>query len=391
MSQKDNHRGHKGLGGYGRWPWLARVAVCVGVSVLACGALVHAHEIGTTRVSVLFQEGRSYDIEIVTDAASLVEKLDAVADPQRPALPTSKLSPAAFAGRLVALDEIFRRRVNVAFDGSAVHPAITYSVSPAVDATSPVLATIRLSGEIPQNASHFTWVYSWTFASYALIFKSHPSDNPTTEWLEGGQTSKPLPVAAPPPPVGRVGTAWRYLALGFTHIVPHGLDHMLFVIGIFLLSGRLRTVLWQVSAFTVAHSITLGLSIYGLIAVPPAVVEPLIAVSIAYVAIENVLVRELKPWRIALVFAFGLLHGMGFAGALKELGLPRSEFLTALLTFNVGVEAGQLAVIAAAFLLVGWQCGNRAWYRSRVVVPASVLIACTAVYWTVERVGFRGY
>ena len=88
------------------------------------------------------------------------------------------------------------------------------------------------------------------------------------------------------------------------------------------------------------------------------------------------------------MFAFGLLHGMGFAGALKELGLPRSEFLTALLTFNVGVEAGQMTVIAAAFTLVGWQWNSRAWYRRRVVVPASVLIACTAVYWTVERVAF---
>ena len=192
-------------------------------------------------------------------------------------------------------------------------------------------------------------------------------------------------MTTPAPPADRLGTAWRYLALGFTHIVPHGLDHMLFVLGIYLLSGRARTVLWQVSAFTVAHSITLGLSIYGIVAVPPAIVEPLIALSIAYVAIENIFLSELKSWRVVLVFAFGLLHGMGFAGALKELGLPRSEFLTALLTFNVGVEAGQLAVIGAAFLLVGWHCANRAWYRSRIVVPASVLIACTAVYWTIQR------
>ena len=160
---------------------------------------------------------------------------------------------------------------------------------------------------------------------------------------------------------------------------------MLFVLGIYLLSGRARTVLLQVSAFTVAHSITLGLSMYGVLAVSPRIVEPLIAVSIAYVALENVFLSELKAWRVALVFAFGLLHGMGFAGALRELGLPRSEFVTALVTFNVGVEAGQLSVIGAAFLLVGWHCANRTWYRSRIVVPASSLIACTAVYWTVER------
>ena len=192
-------------------------------------------------------------------------------------------------------------------------------------------------------------------------------------------------MTSPAPPVDRLDTAWRYLTLGFTHIVPHGLDHMLFVLGIYLLSGRARSVLWQVSAFTVAHSITLGLSMYGVVAVSPEIVEPLIALSIAYVAIENIFLSELKSWRVALVFAFGLLHGMGFAGALKELGLPRSEFVTALVTFNVGVEAGQLAVIGAAFVLVGWHCAHRAWYRSRIVVPASMLIACTAVYWTIER------
>jgi hypothetical protein len=143
-----------------------------------------------------------------------------------------------------------------------------------------------------------------------------------------------------------------------------------------------------VSAFTVAHSITLGLSIYGVVTGPPALVEPMIALSIAYVAIENVLFSELRSWRMALVFAFGLLHGLGFAGALKELGLPRSEFLTALVTFNAGVEAGQLTVIAAAFLLVGCHCRARDWYRSRVVIPASVAIACTALYWTVQRLPF---
>src|SRR5262249_17458660 len=153
-----------------------------------------------------------------------------------------------------------------------------------------------------------------------------------------------------------------YLELGYTHILPKGLDHVLFVLGIFLLSGRARTVLAQVSAFTIAHSITLGLSMYGVITASPRIVEPMIAISIAYFAVENIFLSDLKPWRIGLVFGFGLLHGMGFAGALKDLGLPRSEFLTALVTFNVGVEAGQLSVIAIAFLLVGWYCSRRLWY-----------------------------
>jgi len=189
----------------------------------------------------------------------------------------------------------------------------------------------------------------------------------------------------PAPTVGRAGMVWRYFKLGYTHILPNGVDHILFVLGIFLLNGRLRTILGQVSAFTLAHSITLGLSMYGVLAVSPKIVEPLIALSIAYVAIENIFISELKSWRVALVFSFGLLHGMGFAGALKELALPRSEFLTAVLTFNVGVEAGHLSVIAAAFVFVGWYCGKQSWYRSRIVIPASALMACTAVYWTIQR------
>src|SRR6185312_140789 len=255
------------------------------------------------------------------------------------------------------------------------------TVQPPVDALSATAVTIRLTGEIPPAAGPFNWNFGWTFASYALTLRSAPSGNPTTQWLEGDQSSKPFDVASHAAAPDRLRTAARYLLLGYTHIVPLGLDHMLFVLGIFLLSGRVRSVLLQVSAFTVAHSITLGLTMYGLVTVSPRIVEPLIAISIAYIAIENIFLSELRSWRVALVFAFGLMHGMGFAGALKELGLPRSEFLTALLTFNIGVEAGQLAVIGAGFLLVGWYCANRPWYRSRVVVPASMMIACTAVYW----------
>jgi uncharacterized membrane protein YqjE len=114
-------------------------------------------------------------------------------------------------------------------------------------------------------------------------------------------------------------------------------------------------------------------------------VEPLIAASIAYVAIENVLTTELKPWRAFVVFGFGLLHGMGFAGVLAEIGLPRSEFLTALLTFNLGVEFGQLAVIALAYLLIGAWGKEKDWYRPRVVRPVSLLIAAVGFYWTIER------
>jgi hydrogenase/urease accessory protein HupE len=245
---------------------------------------------------------------------------------------------------------------------------------PPPDANSAAIADIKLTGPIPPAARHFTWQYSWTYSPYALSMRPAPQENPITEWLEGGQSSTPLALTARSRP-DRLHTVWQYLALGFTHILPMGLDHVLFVLGIYLLSARARTVLWQISAFTVAHSITLGLSMFGVLDVPAAIVEPLIALSIAYVAVENIFLSELKSWRVALVFAF----------ALRELGLPRSEFVTALAAFNLGVEAGQLAVLGCAFLLVGCRCAHRGWYRNRIVVPASALIACTAVYWTISR------
>ena len=342
--------------------------------LLIVAVALHAHEIGTTRVAVSFPNTNTYNVEIVTDATALAEKLQFPATTDIRQLQT----------QLTGSGQQFRRRVKLVFDQSEVYPSITYKVEPPVDALSAVAAIIHLTGEIPTGAKVFTWNYAWTFASYAITLNT--GGTPVTEWLEGGDTSRVYSLNTITVAPDRLHTALRYLALGFTHIVPLGLDHMLFVLGIYLLSGRARSVLMQVSAFTLAHSITLGLSMYGLVHVSPKIVEPMIALSIAYVAIENLFLSELKSWRVALVFAFGLLHGMGFAGALKELGLPRSEFVTALLTFNVGVEAGQLSVIGTAFLLVGWYGSQRTWYRSRVVLPASALIACTAIYWTVERI-----
>jgi hydrogenase/urease accessory protein HupE len=351
------------------------------VTFAVCSAAVHAHEIGTSRAAVTFEQHGKYNIELVTDAVALVEKLEATSGSPK----SMEGDPFFLQSVLSSSDESFRRRVKIRFDDVEVRPVIAYAVTPGSNAGAAPIATIRFTGQVPSGARQFSWAYAWTFASYALTVRNSDANNPSSEWLEGGQTSKPVTLAAPSVPFDRMGTVWRYLTLGFTHIFPNGLDHMLFVIGIYLLSGRARSVFWQVSAFTVAHSITLGLSMYGVMTVSPRIVEPMIALSIAYVAIENIFLSELKTWRVALVFCFGLLHGLGFAGALKELDLPHSEFVTALVTFNIGVEAGQLAVIATAFVLVGWYCNNRTWYRSRIVVPASMMIACTAVYWVFER------
>lgn len=179
---------------------------------------------------------------------------------------------------------------------------------------------------------------------------------------------------------------WRYLLIGFEHIIPLGFDHILFITCVFFLNTNIKKIIVQASMFTLAHSITLGLAMYGVINPPANIVEPLIALSIVFLAIENMASDKVKPWRLVMIFLFGMVHGMGFAGALSELGMPEYAFATALISFNVGVELGQLAIILVLYFLVARVFSSQMWYRRRIVIPASVVIALVAGYWTVERI-----
>ncbi|MBK9333347.1 MAG: HupE/UreJ family protein [Ignavibacteria bacterium] len=182
-----------------------------------------------------------------------------------------------------------------------------------------------------------------------------------------------------------IDTGWIYLQLGFTHIIPFGADHILFVLGLFLLSPKIKPLLVQISAFTIAHSITLSLAVFNIIKIPEYIIEPVIALSIVFIAAENIYSRKLNSFRVAVIFIFGLIHGLGFAGVLKELGLPKDQFVNALISFNVGVELGQISVVMIAFALVGVWFRAKSWYRNRILIPGSVVIALIACYWAVER------
>jgi hypothetical protein len=183
----------------------------------------------------------------------------------------------------------------------------------------------------------------------------------------------------------RWSIAKRYVALGIEHIVPLGWDHILFILCLFLFSRSLWQLLQQVTAFTAAHTITLTLAAAGMIQPPSDIVEPLIALSIAYVAVENARASHRVGFRTAIVFGFGLLHGMGFASVLLDLGIPEAYFLTCLLSFNVGVELGQLFLILVSWLALRWFF-HKAWYTQRIVVPASIVIAAIGSYWTMQRI-----
>jgi len=257
-------------------------------------------------------------------------------------------------------------------------------IAPIGDVALPRDSHISLMAALPDGTKAVQ--FGWAAAYGAIVARqvSDDADTAYTGYLTNGQISEPIPRA------GTVDRMWivafaDYIRIGYEHIVPKGLDHILFVLGLFFFSLQMRPLLWQVSAFTLAHTTTLAIATLGLVTIPASIVEPLIAASIVYVAIENVFIRSYHQWRTFVVFGFGLLHGLGFASVLGDIGLESGRFLTGLIGFNVGVELGQLSVILAAWLLLASWAGKKSWYRSVIATPASIAIALVGAYWFVER------
>jgi hypothetical protein len=186
-----------------------------------------------------------------------------------------------------------------------------------------------------------------------------------------------------------------FIQLGFRHILPLGFDHILFIVAIYLTSQGWKSLLLQVTIFTLAHTIALGLAAGGLITVSPDIVEPLIALSIVVVAIEAIFILKAPVWRLPIIFAFGLFHGLGFASQLIGF-LEGSDFITALVGFNVGVELGQLVVLFIAFMvafmvrLVLALMKRPDLYHWVFVRPVAAGIALFGAYWVLERTGLIG-
>ncbi len=266
-------------------------------------------------------------------------------------------------------------------------------------------STVRISAALPPGDAPV--VIGWDGSLGGLILRQQEVENGYTAFLQDGDLSDPVPRTG-----GSGQTAWNtsldYLISGFDHIIPKGLDHILFVLGLFFFALTWGPLLWQVSAFTLAHTVTLALATLGIISIPPEwmwLVEAFIALSISWVAIENLFRPALGWFRPAVVFGFGLLHGLGFASVLGDVGLPQGQFVVALIAFNVGVELGQLAVILSAFLVIlmaRWAASvsrlddeelvvvdTPVMYRA-VALTGSILISIVGLYWFFERIGLLG-
>ena len=228
-------------------------------------------------------------------------------------------------------------------------------------------------------------IFSWNANFGPIVLRQVGVDNGLTQFLVNGDESDPIFFQ------GSIGKSeiqifFDYITVGFEHIIPKGWDHILFVLGLFFFSSKLKPLVWQISAFTLAHTCTLALGSLGYIKISPEIVEPLIALSIVFISVENILIKDLSKWRPLVIFTFGLLHGLGFASVLGEFGLPVGFFVPALIGFNVGVEFGQLTVVLLAFISLGYWFNKKNYYKGSISHPISAIIGLVGTFWFIERV-----
>ncbi|MEM7257854.1 MAG: HupE/UreJ family protein [Pseudomonadota bacterium] len=359
------------------------------VFTLLLPGVIQAHEV-TPSVSDLRIEGQSVNVDISLNVESFLAGIDleslANTDESEGAGDYDRYR-AMTSTELADAFRAFWPQMSNRFAINAPDPlALTLqniTVPPVGNIELPRSSLLSIAATLPSGAPGLT--IDWPSDYGALIIRQQGVEEPYTGYLESGASSEFIAVAG-----GGEKSAWQsflhYIPVGFDHILPKGLDHILFVLGLFFLSTRMSSLIWQISLFTVAHTVTLVMGALGWVNIPASIVEPLIAASIVYVACENIFTDQLGRWRTLLIFAFGLLHGLGFASVLGEFGLPVTQFIPALIGFNIGVELGQLTVVAIAFFAIAVWFRKHPKYRQWVAIPASVLIALTGAWWFVERV-----
>jgi len=248
------------------------------------------------------------------------------------------------------------------------------------------ITIISFKTTAPEDGKTIT--FAWKKELGSLIFRdfSMEIDNDgkaSTTWLKAGEKTAPIPLADRKSNMATI--IFPAIQQGIKHIIPGGLDHILFVLGLFFFSYKIGPLLSQVTIFTIAHSITLILGSLGYIYLPPVFVEAIIAASIVWIGLENVVRTKLNISRIGIIFCFGLLHGLGFAYMFTQIGLEGSDYLINLFSFNLGVEVGQLLVLTP-FILITPILSRISWYRVAVSIPASIIIALFGVKMFIERV-----
>ena len=368
----------------------------------------HTHEIDPAISDIQVTQDR-VSIDIQLSAESILAQVDLSAQVDTAQAPEAEvydhfraMEPEAIRAALEGDWPRIADQIYIEVGGVRLTPALLDAVIPEVgDFEAARTTTLMIGADLPAGDAPVQ--FGWAARNGELVVRQvGGGDDAYTAFLSGGEMSEPLSRIEI-----RTESGWsvfaRYISVGFEHIVPLGIDHILFVLGLFFFSLHLRPILFQVTAFTAAHTITLAMASLGVVTISASIVEPLIAASIVYVGIENLRGRGNVKARTALVFVFGLLHGLGFASVLGDFGISASSFVGALLGFNLGVEIAQLALICVALVLVFLAArlariaplpddeapvrDVQVMYRA-VSVVGSLIISVIGAYWTIERIFF---
>ena len=363
----------------------------LGCLLLLVSTLNQAHEITPTIIEMEVLPDNSLEMRVDTNLEALMSEIGSDHEDtdnaptaeqynQLRALPPSKLSTSAneFVANLFNLITLSANSQPIS--KALLSSKLTVTDQPDINLARESMITYRFSVEANSTEVVFSWPERF---GDAVVRLSEQGEIKGASWVAAGGQSEVINISRLE--LKRQGLL-DYIKLGFEHILPLGLDHILFVLGLYLLSQRMKDLLWQVTAFTAAHTLTLALAIVGLVNIPPSIVEPLIALSIVYVAVENLFKDRVSKSRVGLVFGFGLLHGLGFAGVLREIGLQSDNFVESLIAFNIGVELGQIATLLIAHLLVGYWFSSKTFWNRWVRIPLSLGISLLGAIWFVERV-----
>ena len=326
---------------------------------ITLASLASAHEVFPTIGDMELKDGQlTFSLEGNFESIVAGIDLDGLEDTE--AAPEAEvydqlraLEPDMFTTQVESYWPTMEQTIEVIVDGTPVALELTGINVPEVGNVEVVRqSTLTFVANVPDGAQAVQ--IGWPAEYGVLVLRQLGVEAGWDGYLSGGGLTDPVSLTGGDEMSG--GEAFmRFIPVGVEHIVPLGLDHILFVLGLFFLSVRMRPLLMQVTAFTAAHTVTLALATLGYVNIPEDymwIVESIIAASIVYVAVENIFTDGLNPWRPAIIFCFGLLHGLGFASVLQAYGLPDNAVIPALLGFNIGVELGQLAVIAVAFIIV---------------------------------------
>ncbi len=233
-----------------------------------------------------------------------------------------------------------------------------------------------------------SWQYNKAYGDSALryqVYKEGEYNWSQWRWLRNDATSGVIDINHPEP-ITTMQRMLQFVSIGFDHVIPLGWDHILFIIGMALSSLMWRRLLLLVSVFTLAHTLTLGLAMLGIVAISGRIIEPLIAFSIAYVAIENLLSNQSIKRKSIIVFLFGLVHGLGFASMLKSFKMSSDNFLTTLISFNVGVELAQIVIVISVVSTLFFIKSLNLNYKKIVIIPTSIVISLIGIWWGIERI-----